>query len=108
MFYIIINVLMNCPICFIEIGNDYKALEWWHPYHESCISIWLKDNDTCPICVEKEHNIRIDKTLEDFDKNADLIIDGLYLGNIISSNKTIISVRAPMSKSLFDKEVLFI
>lgn len=40
----------NCSICLDVLKDNLKTLPCQHVFHESCIKVWLYDNDTCPIC----------------------------------------------------------
>ena len=54
-----VNDLM-CQVCYcdFEDGDELKVLPCGHGFHGECISPWLKDHWTCPICkksvVEEE------------------------------------------------------
>lgn len=42
----------ECSICMdaVELGNQVTILPCKHWFHESCITAWLKEHDTCPHC----------------------------------------------------------
>nr|QBK87194.1 MAG: putative RING finger E3 ubiquitin ligase [Marseillevirus LCMAC201] len=40
----------DCSICLSCLDNNIYALKCTHEYHKKCISKWLKDHDTCPLC----------------------------------------------------------
>lgn len=44
----------ECSICLEEYNQDDKvaSLTCGHNYHWKCIKLWLKENNTCPICRE--------------------------------------------------------
>ena len=48
--------LEDCAICFDSITTGQKILTlrcsdtMMHCFHEECISPWLKDKGTCPVC----------------------------------------------------------
>lgn len=44
----------QCPICQneMELGEIVIELRCRHVYHEECISFWLRDENTCPICKD--------------------------------------------------------
>ena len=44
----------ECSICLEEYNQNDKVanLNCNHNYHWECIKIWLKENNTCPICRE--------------------------------------------------------
>ena len=48
--------LEDCAICFdsITVGQSVLTLQCsdtnMHCFHESCISPWLEDKGTCPVC----------------------------------------------------------
>lgn len=70
-----------CPICFDVIEDDCSLLNCNHIYHSKCINIWLKDNNTCPICRSIVNN----KFYVKLNSNYLNIKDSLYLA-VISNN----------------------
>lgn len=54
----------DCPICFLELGNDaiiHQDGGEFHPIHRKCLEVWLKTlnenvSPTCPIC-RKDINV---------------------------------------------------
>lgn len=56
----------ECPICLEQIEQTQtKATPepCKHCFHVICISIWLKDNNTCPVCRRKiEYDAKINWT----------------------------------------------
>lgn len=45
----------NCAVCLESLTEESGSVENYelvcgHIYHKSCISEWLKDHDTCPLC----------------------------------------------------------
>ncbi|KAL8496903.1 hypothetical protein ACS0TY_020546 [Phlomoides rotata] len=51
--YITANSCGGCPICLEEYKDgDYCAalVTCHHTFHVDCITAWLLDNDTCPLC----------------------------------------------------------
>jgi hypothetical protein len=42
----------DCVICLEEFknGDDVITLPCLHIYHKTCITDWLLENNTCPIC----------------------------------------------------------
>ena len=49
------NLLLDeCSICLEKyIKNDkIMSLECNHSFHDACIKLWLKNNNTCPQCRE--------------------------------------------------------
>ena len=41
----------NCTICMDEIrGTRIRTLSCYHTFHDPCITQWLVNNTTCPIC----------------------------------------------------------
>jgi len=41
----------ECPICLERMNvKNYKALKCSHRYHETCITQWLENNSSCPLC----------------------------------------------------------
>jgi len=43
-----------CTICLAEysLNDSLRALPCKHHFHTACIDRWLKDHDTCPLCVQ--------------------------------------------------------
>lgn len=43
----------SCPICQTEYTNEEKimTLPCIHSFHVECATMWLEDNDKCPICL---------------------------------------------------------
>ena len=49
------NLLLDeCSICLEKyVKNDkIMSLECSHSFHDACIKLWLKNNNTCPQCRE--------------------------------------------------------
>ena len=49
------NLLLDeCSICLEQYVKKDKimSLECSHSFHDSCIKLWLKNNNTCPQCRE--------------------------------------------------------
>ena len=46
------NLLNECSICLeeFEIGNQITELPCHHPFHAHCLSLWIKENQNCPLC----------------------------------------------------------
>jgi len=44
----------ECSICLEEYSKNNKImiLNCNHTFHKSCLELWIKDNNTCPICRE--------------------------------------------------------
>lgn len=42
----------ECSICMdgVEIGNEVTVLPCNHWFHDTCVTAWLKEHDTCPHC----------------------------------------------------------
>ena len=40
---------MNCSICIEKVNNGF-SLECGHRFHNKCITHWLLNNKTCPVC----------------------------------------------------------
>ncbi|KAL3068702.1 hypothetical protein niasHT_032118 [Heterodera trifolii] len=51
--------LAQCAICLAEIGTDefVRPLPCKHVFHNDCISLWLQNHLTCPICRAKFRTI---------------------------------------------------
>lgn len=48
--------MVECTICLETIDkNDEHTLLCNHKYHDKCISFWLKNNSSCPICRKKQY-----------------------------------------------------
>lgn len=47
---------MLCPICHEQMKTK-KSLSCNHTFCESCINIWLYDNNSCPSCREPQHTV---------------------------------------------------
>lgn len=50
----------DCPICFNAYAANDTLIELpcKHEFHDECITHWLKDANTCPLCravVQREH-----------------------------------------------------
>lgn len=41
---------MDCTICLETIDQYQYALTCAHVFHKECITLWLKENNTCPLC----------------------------------------------------------
>ncbi|MGB8467411.1 MAG: RING finger domain-containing protein [Candidatus Babeliales bacterium] len=39
----------ECPICF-EVGELDAQTHCNHRFHANCLTLWLSDNNTCPLC----------------------------------------------------------
>jgi hypothetical protein len=45
------NNLEDCPICFQKVGlRRGEILPCNHIFHNTCISRWFENNNTCPTC----------------------------------------------------------
>jgi hypothetical protein len=55
----------SCPICYEEISKSsgHVSLSCSHLFHLNCISRWLKNDFTCPICRTK-----VDEKFESIEK----------------------------------------
>ncbi|KAJ8945890.1 hypothetical protein NQ318_002731 [Aromia moschata] len=40
----------RCAICLGSLKSSLKPLKCSHIFHEHCITAWLLENNTCPIC----------------------------------------------------------
>ena len=40
----------ECCICMDKGNNSWSMLPCGHKFHRECISMWLRSNQTCPIC----------------------------------------------------------
>jgi hypothetical protein len=53
------NKEMECSICFEKINKKSISLKCNHIFHKECISKWLQENNSCPLCREKVYNKQI-------------------------------------------------
>jgi hypothetical protein len=46
------DLLNECPICLEEfsIGQEVTELSCHHPFHRDCLTLWVQENHTCPLC----------------------------------------------------------
>eukprot|EP00924_Labyrinthula_sp_SR-Ha-C_P015957 augustus_masked-scaffold_4-processed-gene-14.56-mRNA-1 protein AED:0.43 eAED:0.43 QI:0/-1/0/1/-1/1/1/0/547 len=46
---------LSCCICLCELndGDICRILDCNHIYHPNCVDIWLKSNNSCPLCKEE-------------------------------------------------------
>ena len=52
----------SCPICLCEIAASTEGatqMPCKHMYHDACITKWLKQHNTCPVC---RHAVEADET----------------------------------------------
>ena len=42
-----------CAICYNPLGEGYEELSCGHCFHSSCLALWLKRSNECPICRRK-------------------------------------------------------
>ncbi|KAJ8984735.1 hypothetical protein NQ317_005000 [Molorchus minor] len=40
----------RCAICLGSLKCNKKTLLCQHIFHDNCITMWLIDNNTCPLC----------------------------------------------------------
>lgn len=42
----------SCTICMEEYneGDNLGVLKFLHAFHKDCVTKWLKDHITCPVC----------------------------------------------------------
>jgi E3 ubiquitin-protein ligase RNF115/126 len=42
----------DCSVCMdtVSIGSEVTNLPCGHWFHEHCVSMWLREHNTCPIC----------------------------------------------------------
>ena len=45
-----INSKMNCSICLSNLYFNKVCTDCNHTFHRSCLSTWLNNNNTCPLC----------------------------------------------------------
>lgn len=41
---------ISCPICLESVDSNSTTLSCSHTFHDECISKWLSQHHTCPIC----------------------------------------------------------
>jgi hypothetical protein len=52
----------RCPICRADLENPETVRPPCSPsYHRECISMWLKNNATCPYCMNSYQLLRIER-----------------------------------------------
>lgn len=39
-----------CSICHEKLDSDTTKTNCNHIYHKNCLDIWLKNNNSCPLC----------------------------------------------------------
>merc|ERR1712188_158234 len=54
----------ECPICQAELDTPI-ALHCGHTYCESCISVWMERESTCPLCRQVVREDHLDTTQSD-------------------------------------------
>ena len=55
----VIREPITCSICLDNIPNsDIKELRCNHKFHRNCINIWLRENNTCPLCRQLQGSNR--------------------------------------------------
>ena len=53
---------MDCSICLEKVPDKgFFETNCHHKYHKKCITVWLKEKNTCPVCrtIQSPHNIVI-------------------------------------------------
>ena len=51
-----IRTATNCSICLVVMNKGTRATKLnpcGHTYHFDCIETWLKENKTCPLCLQE-------------------------------------------------------
>lgn len=53
----------ECTICIsdVNVGDEVVLLPCKHWFHEDCVTMWLKEHNTCPVCrtaIEENNNAR--------------------------------------------------
>jgi hypothetical protein len=50
----------RCPICIEEMAatDEVLLLECRHIYHKACGLQWFEDKQECPMCRQKQENLR--------------------------------------------------
>lgn len=52
----------RCPICRADLENPETVRLPCNPvYHRECISMWLKNNATCPYCMNSYQRLRMER-----------------------------------------------
>jgi len=44
------NIVENCPICMESSKKSLITTECNHTFHKSCLRMWAKKNNSCPMC----------------------------------------------------------
>lgn len=48
----------TCCICLEDINCGFKLNNCHHLFHAYCITAWLKNNSTCPMCRTYVYNLK--------------------------------------------------
>jgi len=77
----------RCSVCFedFELGTSALKLPCKHLYHKDCVTTWLKEHNTCPIC---RFELEVDETeYPDYERERrERMIARGYSQDEISSN----------------------
>lgn len=65
----------ECAICLLDFELDEKinTLSCRHSYHSECISQWLSQRGTCPLCVTRAEPLIITSTTRESSKSCDSV-----------------------------------
>lgn len=55
----------TCGICLSSVKSKNYKLDCGHEFHTKCLTPWLLENNTCPICRDISYNIDSDEEEEE-------------------------------------------
>ena len=77
-----VNTEDDCTICFENLTDDSTFLICSHRFHRKCISEWLIEQSTCPICrtsLSNESTLIENPTILSNISNESILIDNLTI-----------------------------
>ena len=75
------NITIECSICLNNLDNNIITLHCNHKYHNECMDMWLKYNNTCPYCRYNLKRDRIPSVLYDKIIGPDGDLESLNVNN---------------------------